>query len=684
MSTDIRAFSVFKTFPLVTCFIGLGVGYALADDRLFKITPWALLVLVGVMKLAEKVGLSDMAFPSLTIFYWNTPASSSMELWIKVSVFMVSLIYLLLGPFGLMVCIGSRLGVLFNKFAPLPAYCVNIGGAIIGSVLFTLLAYCELSPGLLLVAPALVILFYVWNGSRAKALSATAAVILAVGIASYTIPIAEGSVTHWSPYQRIDIVPVNFIEVSGKESKTYRVGYQLCSNRAGYLLVTDWSVINNNHLELIDPLKKLVTDHARYYAFPFQIRPPKDVLVVGAGTGNDVAQALKCGATSVDAVEIDPVIIKLGIKTHPLHPYDDPRVHLYCNDARNFFKNCKKHYDLIVFSFLDSHVTTAGSSVRIDNYVYTKESFAQALNLLTPDGLVVISFYSYQHRFDERLFATIAAGAGYHPLQFVDSKNPETLCFLFGPAIEKGSLKLPSDLLKAYDRIADHDPKSGEILSDDWPYLYISPGILDVPYLLVVAEMLILALYAGRKLLQNLDEPTAGQMFFLGAAFLLLELQAISRLSLLFGATWLTSGIVINGVLVMILAANILIIRLSSVLGQRLQAIYALLFLSLVVSFSLPHWPTDSKVLGLVSLPAPLVTIVTLLPIFLAAMIFAISFARSRSSSKALAFNLYGAFFGAMLEYLSNFSGVNSLVLVAIVLYALSFALKPKTGEMRT
>ena len=173
MSTDIRAFSVFKTFPLVTCFIGLGVGYALADDRLFKITPWALLVLVGVMKLAEKVGLSDMAFPSLTIFYWNTPASSSMELWIKVSVFMVSLIYLLLGPFGLMVCIGSRLGVLFNKFAPLPAYCVNIGGAIIGSVLFTLLAYCELSPGLLLVAPALVILFYVWNGSRAKALSAT-------------------------------------------------------------------------------------------------------------------------------------------------------------------------------------------------------------------------------------------------------------------------------------------------------------------------------------------------------------------------------------------------------------------------------------------------------------------------------------------------------------------------------
>ena len=75
------------------------------------------------------------------------------------------------------------------------------------------------------------------------------------------------------------------------------------------------------------------------YELPYRLVPnPGRVLVVGAGTGNDVAAALRHGATHVDAVEIDPLIYRLGKTYHPEHPYDSPRVSVFVNDARTYFK----------------------------------------------------------------------------------------------------------------------------------------------------------------------------------------------------------------------------------------------------------------------------------------------------------------------------------------------------------
>lgn len=108
---------------------------------------------------------------------------------------------------------------------------------------------------------------------------------------------------------------------------------------------------------------------------------------MGAGTGNDVASALRHGATHVDAVEIDPLILRLGKRFHPEHPYDSPRVTVHVDDARAFFKKTKRKYDLIVFGYLDSHtMLTSFSSVRLDNYVYTLESLREARGLLREAG----------------------------------------------------------------------------------------------------------------------------------------------------------------------------------------------------------------------------------------------------------------------------------------------------------
>ena len=92
-----------------------------------------------------------------------------------------------------------------------------------------------------------------------------------------------------------------------------------------------------------------------------------DVAIVGAGTGNDVAAALRAKPGHVDAIEIDPVILQVGEERHPEKPYQDPRVRVVNNDARTFLRNTSNTYDLIVYGLLDSHtLLSQGSSVRLE------------------------------------------------------------------------------------------------------------------------------------------------------------------------------------------------------------------------------------------------------------------------------------------------------------------------------
>ena len=80
-------------------------------------------------------------------------------------------------------------------------------------------------------------------------------------------------------------------------------------------------------------------------------------------------------------------------KYHPERPYDDPRVNLSINDARNFFRTADQKYDLIVYGVLDSHTALShASNLRVDSYVYTREGIAEAFKLLKPDGVLSISF----------------------------------------------------------------------------------------------------------------------------------------------------------------------------------------------------------------------------------------------------------------------------------------------------
>jgi len=194
-----------------------------------------------------------------------------------------------------------------------------------------------------------------------------------------------------------------------------------------------------------------------------------------------------------------------------------------------------------------------------------------------------------------------------------------------------------------------------------------------------------MSVYFGRRLLFGPAAQSEWQMFFLGAAFMLIELQMISRLSLLYGCTWLTSALVIALALVVVLVANLAVIRLGERLSPRIKLLYALLGLSLLVSYLLPAEALSALDAGGLPLGYALITTVAFVPLALASSIFSIAFARTAVPSRALAFNMYGAVAGALLEYLSNYTGISALLIVAGALYALSYlAMQAKAGRAPT
>src|SRR5262249_10179049 len=128
---------------------------------------------------------------------------------------------------------------------------------------------------------------------------------------------------------------------------------------------------------------------AAYYAFPYRVyERPDRVAIVGAGTGNDVAMAVRMGARQVDAIEIDPAILAVGSRFLPDAPYHHPQVRPVVDDARAFLRTSRDSYDMIVYGLLDSHTLLShNSNVRLDSFVYTVEAFREARARLKDGGV---------------------------------------------------------------------------------------------------------------------------------------------------------------------------------------------------------------------------------------------------------------------------------------------------------
>ena len=145
--------------------------------------------------------------------------------------------------------------------------------------------------------------------------------------------------------------------------------------------------------------------------------PFDDVMVIGAGSGNDLSHALRYGVKRIDAVEIDPVIQDIGIHHHPNQPYSDPRVVPHLDDGRHFLRTTEQKYDLVVYALVDSLILHSGyANIRLESYLFTEQAFQDVRRVLKPDGVFVMYNFYRQGWIVQRVATMAAQVFGCEPL----------------------------------------------------------------------------------------------------------------------------------------------------------------------------------------------------------------------------------------------------------------------------
>jgi spermidine synthase len=409
------------------------------------------------------------------------------------------------------------------------------------------------------------------------------------------------------------------------------------------------------------------------YNLPFRFTVPNPrVLIVGSGTGNDVAAALRNQSSAIDAVEIDPKILDLGRRRHPERPYADPRVSAHLNDARAFMKRTTARYDLILFGLLDSHTQLSDySNMRLDNFVYTEESFREARALLAPDGVMFIKFQINHPFVGQRLTEMLTQTFGKAPVVAYapSSYSTSATCFAISNSSQvEARLAADSKLrqLVASARPAFLDSPKVAVTTDNWPYLYHQGHWIPGIFYLLSALVIVLAALFYFQIPEARTRVPSLFFFGMGAGFLLLETQVVSRLALYFGTTWQVNGIVIAAILSALLLANYVIERQQRPWPRSwtLAGILAGIVFAYVFPFE--------RIAGSAAVVGSLAALIFAIPIFFAGLLFASEFRLAESPAAALGANMLGAVVGGLLENLSLIIGLKALLLVAAVLYCLA------------
>jgi len=158
----------------------------------------------------------------------------------------------------------------------------------------------------------------------------------------------------------------------------------------------------------LEPLNYLGATTA---AAPYHLLHSPRVLILGAGGGQDVLQARYHGASHIDAVELNPLMIDLLTGPYAefagrLYDAKDTRVHV--GEARAFIANSTEHYDLIHMALLDSAAAaSAGVQALSESYIYTIEAIDAYLERLAPGGILAITrWLKLPPRDSLKLFAT--------------------------------------------------------------------------------------------------------------------------------------------------------------------------------------------------------------------------------------------------------------------------------------
>lgn len=697
IGTEIRIFAYFSNLVLLATFIGLGFGMIINKKLPIAISAVALFLIVTAssanyilrwpnLEFKFFSGVTELLAPLSESYIWlttNTYSKSGIIIGFFLLIILFIDIVLIFMP------LGQIMGNLLGKHKkPILAYSVNIAASLAGMWVFQAFSLSRFTPyfGVIL---AIVALYFLAKDKVEKYLILLVAIATIVFIVPKNQP-EKFRATYWSPYQKLTL---SATEKDSSEKNPQPEGWYLEVNNVGYMALLNLSHEYRENVKT--ELQKLYGNkspidqkYADSYTLPFEFKKePDNVLIIGAGAGNDAAGAIRRNLISgpdglkiedpeqkipkVDAVEIDPTIVEIGQKYHHEKPYKNQNVNVIVDDGRSFMKKTDKKYDLVIMSLADSHTLSSSlSNLRLDHYLYTEESFAQIKNLLKDDGVLFLTFEVTRPWIGDRLnrglvdvfnqepiiFEVRSRGVfGWGGYSFVVSKNPQTLKDILT------NNKELDQFVTNNQRAFNTDVKP---LTDNWPYLYLDKPRLPQIHTFVAIFFGSILLIARKKLLGTNKLNWA--MFFWGAAFLLFEFQNISKASLLFGVTWQTNLFMISAILVLLLFANWTVQK--KLINPK--AAFLLLIASLVLQILLPL-----EILNSFSLWQKIIIagLVLNLPLYFGGMIFTDMFAKSKDKANAFGSNFLGAVFGGFAEMLSFLLGIHALLYIVVILYSFGF-----------
>ena len=622
-NSNVVMLSYFSNFVLLACFLGLGIGMLLVSkktDFIVLFPSFFLILCVIFWKVIIRLTVnSDVSvYFTASGFAKGVPLYNANAWWFLPIIFILATV--------MFISVGQEVGRAFSGIKPLVAYIINICGAIFGVGLFTAISFSNSSPLVWFVIIFLCLFPYLY-GKRFFYFN-----VLAFVLSFFFLwMISHGAI--FSPYYRIDVIN-NCVIVNGIPHQT--------------MLNIDKEFVNG-------------------YEFPYKlIKKPKKVLILGAGTGNDVAVALKTGAEKIDAVEIDPVIIEIGNR-HPNKPYQNKKVKIFNDDARAFLKKSDEKYDLIIFALIDSlTVFSQFSSVRLENFIFTKDAFDDVKRHLTGDGVVIIYNQFRKIWLVERLSKMLEETFGKKTIIYNEQEKEHFAVLFNGPGIEKINFPPKAELFPKQKAplflTSNYHIKS---TTDNWPFLYLKNPTIPVHYVLSLFMILFFAALLV-FISSDISYGINNHFFFLGTGFMILETSAIIRFAILFGSTWIVNSIVIIAILVMAFFATYFTSRFSP---DNNKKYYIYLFLIITANILIPLkifliFPFYVKVV--------LSSLLLFLPIYFSGVIFATSFSKSENPSSSLGSNLIGSMFGGCLEYISLKYGYGSLMILLLGVYLVS------------
>ncbi len=404
---------------------------------------------------------------------------------------------------ALMAALAMPLGPLLRSMPPLQAYGWDIVGSMLGIAGFTILSAASTPPFVWFTTAAiLVTLLLAGTESGGLALRTLGAAALAVVL---VLTFQAGNANElWSPY--------------------YRINTYIAGNGELYVNVNG---IPHQALHPVDAPKEQFYDQL-YKWFPG--RTYDNVLIVGAGSGTDVAIALRNGAEHVDAVEIDRAIQKLGIDNHPNQPYQDPRVTRHENDGRAFLRGTDQQYDLVIFALPDSlTLVSTTANIRLESFLFTQQAFESVRDHLAPGGVFVVYNYYREEWLISKINAMLDETFESPPImRMYDARKA---IFAVGPQIDAlNGGPPPADTVDKVPAVGEPEPKPA---TDDWPFLYLRTPFVAPHYLAGLAFALVIAVlgvFGAARVGGTSMRRFSPHFFVLGIAFLLLETRSLVEL----------------------------------------------------------------------------------------------------------------------------------------------------------